>query len=593
MSIVAGVRGKTLLTSVFYIVPFCVTLALLLQTAQVNIDFAEKEIAGTQFLRNLLIIQNSIDTNNKLPNADLSKTFIKKYESNINKLALSNDELKKRQRGQLSFDSFTKQLASTDLNNVPVYRQMNRDLITHVGDTSNLILDPDLDSYYLMDFILAVIPTYHDRVRSLLDSTNSDAIEISNTIYVLQNVDFPRGKANLETAMKEDANFNGIDKNFQENSLKILDSFTLIQKQLVSNLEALKNASTAEEKSKMRQSLIQELTGFKPIIEASTFELEKLVSIRVASLTSARNLNLGIGLFSMLVATILGLLVIERSVKAPVEQISDSLNRISSELNSSMAQVKEMANNISNSSVTNASALEETVASLQLVMESSTKTTKETKSAMDLSSDTYEAAQSGQGEMNALVSAVIQIESTSKKVSTILDVIEDIAFQTNLLALNASVEAARAGEQGKGFAVVAEAVRTLAQRSSSASKEISALIKDSNESSKLGSKLAHSTSTVFANILNQVDSIRKNSKGIEQSISDSTSGIQQINIALGLIDNNTQTFAATSEELAASNESLALQSAELSQLSQSLDTIIKGSKSKDVHLTSIKNAQAG
>ena len=159
-----------------------------------------------------------------------------------------------------------------------------------------------------------------------------------------------------------------------------------------------------------------------------------------------------------------------------------------------------------------------------------------------------------------------QIESSSREISNIIGVIDDIAFQTNLLALNAGVEAARAGEAGKGFAVVAQEVRELAQRSANAAKEIKALITTSGEQVRNGVSLVGQTGKALEQIVTEVQDINSNVIAIVEASREQATGLQEINKAVNAMDQNTQQNAAMVEETTAASHSLARESETLRNL---------------------------
>jgi len=169
-----------------------------------------------------------------------------------------------------------------------------------------------------------------------------------------------------------------------------------------------------------------------------------------------------------------------------------------------------------------------------------------------------------------------EIASGSKKIEEIIHVIDDIAFQTNLLALNAAVEAARAGEQGKGFAVVAEAVRSLAQKSAEAAKDINALIKDNVEKSGHGATIASNSGAVLQDILLAVKKVADLNGEIAAGSREQATGLEQISKAMNQLDQATQGNAASSEEVAASSEEMSSQANALADLVGELQMLVHG-----------------
>jgi methyl-accepting chemotaxis protein len=157
------------------------------------------------------------------------------------------------------------------------------------------------------------------------------------------------------------------------------------------------------------------------------------------------------------------------------------------------------------------------------------------------------------------------INESSKKIVDIISVIDGIAFQTNILALNAAVEAARAGEQGRGFAVVAAEVRTLAQRSAAAAKEIKSLIDDSVDKVDAGAKLVDQAGTTMEEIVDSVKRVTDIMGEIMAASQEQTAGIEQINQAISQMDQATQQNASLVEEAAAASEAMQDQASNLAQ----------------------------
>nr|WP_304505170.1 methyl-accepting chemotaxis protein [Acidovorax sp. sic0104] len=187
------------------------------------------------------------------------------------------------------------------------------------------------------------------------------------------------------------------------------------------------------------------------------------------------------------------------------------------------------------------------------------------RQAADLARTASAAAQDGGRVVGQVVTTMQEINASSQRISDIIGVIDGIAFQTNILALNAAVEAARAGEQGRGFAVVAGEVRSLAQKSALAAKEIKDLIHDSVGRVEKGSQLVNDAGQVMGALVTQVRSVADLIGEITSATQEQTAGIGQINEAVIQLDTVTQQNAALVEEAAAAADSLNHQAQQLVQ----------------------------
>jgi methyl-accepting chemotaxis protein len=212
-----------------------------------------------------------------------------------------------------------------------------------------------------------------------------------------------------------------------------------------------------------------------------------------------------------------------------------------------------------------AASLEETAASMEELTTAVRQNTHSAVEARTLSSDASGIALSGSQAFEKVVETMGRISASSSKMFEIIGVIEGIAFQTNILALNAAVEAARAGEDGRGFAVVASEVRSLAQRSATASREIKELINESVEQVNTGSDLVSQAGNQMANVVNSVQRFSEIMNDIAGASSEQTSGIEQVNTAIVQMDQVTQQNAALVEQASAAAQALAFQASGLLQ----------------------------
>jgi PAS domain S-box-containing protein len=235
---------------------------------------------------------------------------------------------------------------------------------------------------------------------------------------------------------------------------------------------------------------------------------------------------------------------------------------------SASQEVAAGGNDLAQRTQESASALEETASSMEEMTSTVKQNADNSRQANQLAAGARDQAEKGGEVVTKAVAAMNEINASSKKISDIIGVIDEIAFQTNLLALNAAVEAARAGEQGRGFAVVASEVRNLAQRSAAAAKEIKGLINDSVEKVKTGSQYVDESGKTLGEIVGSVKKVTDIVAEIAAASQEQSSGIDQVNKAVMQMDEMTQQNAALVEESSAASRAMEEQAKKLEELMQ-------------------------
>ncbi|UVW29472.1 methyl-accepting chemotaxis protein [Massilia sp. H6] len=260
------------------------------------------------------------------------------------------------------------------------------------------------------------------------------------------------------------------------------------------------------------------------------------------------------------------LLYAMKTMRDSLAQIVGDVRKGTDAIASASGQIATGNLDLSSRTEEQASSLEETASSMEELTSTVKQNADNARQANQLASSASEVAERGGMVVSEVVDTMASINDSSKKIVDIIGVIDSIAFQTNILALNAAVEAARAGEQGRGFAVVASEVRTLAQRSAAAAKEIKGLIDDSVSKVDAGAKLVDNAGSTMDEIVASVRRVTDIMGEITSASLEQTSGIEQINMAVSQMDQVTQQNASLVEEAAAAAESLQEQAGKLAQL---------------------------
>jgi methyl-accepting chemotaxis protein len=257
---------------------------------------------------------------------------------------------------------------------------------------------------------------------------------------------------------------------------------------------------------------------------------------------------------------------LQQATNATVARLREIVGEIQTAvgaINSAAGEIASGNGDLSSRTEQQAAALEETAASMEELTSTVRGNAENARSANQLAQGAADVAERGGAVVSEVVSTMGQINAQSRKIEDIIGVIDGIAFQTNILALNAAVEAARAGEQGRGFAVVAGEVRSLAQRSAAAAKEIKQLISETVERVGSGTRLVDSAGATMAEILASVKRVTDIMGEISAASAEQSSGIEQVSNTVTHMDETTQQNAALVEEATAAARALEDQAARL------------------------------
>jgi methyl-accepting chemotaxis protein len=297
----------------------------------------------------------------------------------------------------------------------------------------------------------------------------------------------------------------------------------------------------------------------------------------VKSMAQSKNM-LTLMISFLVVALLIGGLSIALPAHRALSGISLEVAKSSQELALTSGQFSRVGDQLANGASGSAAAIEETSALLEQIVNSMNKNAKTATQATTASKESRTVAENGALQIGKLIESISRMHESSGKVTEVVSIIEDISFQINLLSLNAAVEAARAGEQGKGFAVVAEAVRTLAGKSSDASKSIGKLIQETVQNINESTKVAALSSDSLKKILNGMVNVNNHIENITASSVEQASQIKRVNISIATLDSAVQENAAMAEESAASAKALDSNAESMSETARRLEEMVGSDK---------------
>lgn len=619
----------------FYALPIIILLYLMFQSSTKDILFAEKEKIGDEVQRPLMKMLSLVATIDDGAIAEEKKKQMKeqmdKYRASEAKytddLLFGSEELKKRKRESITFSEMDKNWQNLLTQNNQAKRDeliaQIRLAITHIGDTSNLILDPDLDSYYLMDVTLLAYPQMLDRLYQLrkLHKKDNEIISASVVNEFLKQADMDRILASFDTVKNEDGNFYGTNLLIQNEIGNSNDELKRMVEDYRANLSKSWKENTVDVASLNAQNskiIDMASAGF----EKSVLALDQLLEARVTKVKHDRFVSMMIGISAVVIALLVSIFTafnFKEGTKKIIFAL-EKLTKTTKENQDTSNSLSSASVELSSSSSEQAAALQESVSTLEEInamVGKSLDHATETEKMSSIGRSKVQVGKNAVGKMDAaikdmnqtnqqILTEIVSNNEEMSKISILISeiekktsVINDIVFQTKLLSFNASVEAARAGEQGKGFAVVAEEVGNLAEMSGRAAKEISDMLKESKRQveeiasktqervTSLGEEIKHrieisnqvssECSSTLDELIADVERINQMMAEVTVAVREQSAGIAQITIALQQIDSGVHSNVEMSENTSVFAEKLNHQVTELAQIVSQIELEVKGS----------------
>jgi methyl-accepting chemotaxis protein len=460
-----------------------------------------------------------------------------------------------------------------------------RTMIAHAGDTSNLILDPDLDSYYTMDVTLLALPQTQDRLATIASygervlAQPSLSLEERTQLAVfaaqLKEADVDRVVASLQTALNEDGNFYEICPSFQKNIPPARDRYVQANETLLALITRQANSTEIVVRPEdFRAAGAKAREESFALWDTAANELDILLQKRIDTVTHTMFLPIAICGAALLASTVLVVLVV-RSLNRQLAGIAEQLTGSSREVGVASRQLARTGETLVSRGMEQAASVEETSNRLKTLTDASKSSASGADQANRLMGEAARLVDQGQQAMGRLAGAIGEIEKSADETAKIVKAIDEIAFQTNLLALNAAVEAARAGDAGKGFAVVAAEVRNLAQRAGEAARNTAALIEGSVQNAKRGVSVAEEAAQALKAITQAAHDSGVLIDGIASSSKTQLSDVEHVSGTIAQIDAAAQKNASTAEETASTATELQAQVQAMSSVVTSLIALVR------------------
>lgn len=518
-------------------------IGFLLNNLQTQANFSIKERQGVEYInpvKNLILdLQKYREGNPSITKDILNKDAeaVDQADIKYNKIMLVGDKWSKIKQGISTINH--NYVQTTDLIT------QTTALMDNVTNQSNLILDPDLDTYYLMDsyclrfsnIIGKIFALKSEGLKKIAKAPYSQLELIRTSVLLEEQNDIL--KANLDVIY-------GFNPSTKANLDAVFNTSYTSNKEFLNATNQLINGANISSSSYIAAAN-KAISDNKKADEVYATLLYNLAGKRVDKYVSQMPISVLITLVSLVVIGYL-FLGFYLSLVDSVNEISNNLFEVAEEVEGTSNKLSDSGRVLAEGNMEQAAAIQETASTLEESSSMVNQNTENTKKAASMAKQAKEATQKGSREISSMMSSMAELKSSSDQIAKIIKVIDEIAFQTNILSLNAAVEAARAGEVGKGFAVVAEEVRNLAQRSAQAAQDTAVIIEGNIELSKQGVDASRRTSEALEEIEEQVRKVTEIIDEVAVATEEQNQGINQINQAMSQMSIVTQNNATIADD---------------------------------------------
>ena len=614
------IARRLTLISLAYMLPIIVLVYLVVRGINQDIRFSELEKLGNAYQRPLARLLQHVPQHQRAARRLLagdasSREALDRSRIEIDKGFVALRDLNDRHAGDLQFTDVglssrgrpqiapaavqrewdaLKQGVVADTSEKNHAQLLERVLlmIKHAGDTSNLILDPDLDSYYLMDVTLLALPETQRRYAEVLDLLETlsrlPALAADERVKLAVlaaqfTADLSRITTDVDTVNVEDQNFYGTYDHMHAGLSPALQRYAAAAQPMLQTLSGLQGTVAGRDDAAVLRTLMQQTEAARDASftfwHDSVDWLDGLLDRRLASLRSLRAWSLSLAALVSLASAIL-VMLITRSISRPLRQVVGLLDTASDEVAVAVEEISKSSELLASSTQEQAASLQEAASTLRGIADTTRQNASDAGLATTRSTSASEYAGRGRPSMLRMAEAMDAIKASTDKTTTVVKSIGEIAFQTNLLALNAAVEAARAGQAGLGFAVVADEVRNLAARCAESARNTTDLIDEVKASTRNGVAVVEE----LAGTLDQITASAQEAATLIARVSAANAqqaeGVGQLHTAVDQMNDVTQSNAATAEQTAAASAQITAQARGLSDMADELSAMVKGRRSQ-------------